>query len=191
MGLKLALHAGSRGGYHGIDVSTSAASRRGLMDPRDLSGKRGEFIASTRLLDFCGNPIPYFAPQPLDGKFPTYDLLVELTHGGTSKPYFFAQVKTTRPSGAKKRRSLKAELSAADVKAMIVCPIPTYLIGVDEVAEVAYILSIHGPIKGGIGTIPTTYPLDAGNLKVLHDEVSAYWKTLALSSKSKTSVFVR
>jgi hypothetical protein len=31
------------------------------MTPSDLTGKRGEFIASGRLLDFCGNPRPYFA----------------------------------------------------------------------------------------------------------------------------------
>jgi hypothetical protein len=75
------------------------------------------------------------------------------------------------------------------VKAMLVCPIPTYLIGVDEKAEVAYIVSIHGKITGGISSIPTAYPLDRGNLKRLRDEVRTYWKTLAVSSKSKTSAF--
>lgn len=35
------------------------------MNPRDLTGKRREFIASERLLDFCGNPLPYFDPYLL------------------------------------------------------------------------------------------------------------------------------
>src|SRR5256885_579644 len=58
-------------------------------------------------------------------------------------------------------------------------------------AEVAYIVSIHGTMKGGIASIPTAYPLDSGNLRILQGEVRAYWKTLAVSSQAKTSVFVR
>jgi hypothetical protein len=159
------------------------------MSPRDLSGKRGEFIASERLLDFCGNPLPYFDPHLLGEKFPTYDLLVELTGGRGSRPYFLAQVKSTRSGGKRGMTNLKVRLEFKDVRAMLACPIPTYLIGVDEKAEVAYIVSIHGKIEGGISSIPTTYPLDRGNLRILRDEVRAYWKTLAVSSTSKTSAF--
>jgi hypothetical protein len=159
------------------------------MNARDLTGKRGEFIAAERLTDFCGNPLPYFDPYQLDGKFPIYDLLVELTGGRGSRPYFLAQVKTTRSGGRKGMTDLKVQLKAADVRAMLVCPIPTYLIGVDEKAESAYIVSVHGKISGGISSIPTAYPLDRGNLRILRDEVRAYWRTLAVSSKSKTSAF--
>ncbi len=159
------------------------------MNSRDLTGKRGEFIASERLLDFCGNPLPYFDPYLLGEKFPTYDLLVELTGGHGSKPYFLAQVKSTRSGGKKGMTDLKVQLKAKDVRAMLICPIPTYLIGVDEKAEIAYIISIHGIIRGGISSIPTAYPLDRGNLRILRDEVREYWKTLAVSSKSKTSAF--
>ncbi|MBO0801271.1 MAG: DUF4365 domain-containing protein [Blastocatellia bacterium] len=160
------------------------------MDARDLTGKRGEFIASERLLDFCGNPLPYFDPHLLGDKFPTYDLLVELTGGSGSKPYFLAQVKSTRSGGKQGMADLKVQLTAKDVHAMIRCPIPTYLIGVDERAAVAYIVSIHGRLTGGISSIPTTYPLDRGNLRILRDEVRAYWRTLAGTSRTKTSSFV-
>jgi hypothetical protein len=85
---------------------------------------------------------------------------------------------------------LKVQLKAKDVRAMLVCPIPTYLIGVDEKAEIAYIVSIHGRITSGISSIPTAYPLDRNNLRILRDEVRAYWKTLAVSSKAKSSTFV-
>jgi hypothetical protein len=69
------------------------------MTSSDLTGKRGELIASERLLDFCGNPLPYFNPHLLGEKTPTFDLLVELTGGRGSKPYFLAQVKSTRSGG--------------------------------------------------------------------------------------------
>ena len=160
------------------------------MNERDLTGKRGEFIASERLLDFCGNPIPYFDPHLLGEKFPTYDLLVELTGGRGSKPYFFAQVKSTRSDGRSGMTDLKIGLKDKDVRTMLACPIPTYLIGVDERAEIAYIVSIHSRITGGITSIPTTYPLDSGNMRILRDEVRAYWRTLATSSKAKSSAFV-
>ncbi len=160
------------------------------MHARDLAGKRGEFIASERLLDFFGRSIPYFDPYLLGEKFPTYDLLVELTGQHASKPYFLAQVKSTRSGGKKGMAELNVQLKTQDVRFMIRCPIPTYLIGVDEKAEVAYIISIHGNLTGGISSIPTTFPLDRGNLRVLRDEVQAYWRTLAPSSKMKTSAFV-
>jgi Domain of unknown function (DUF4365) len=159
------------------------------MNSRDLTGKRGEFIASERLLDFCGNPLPYFDPYLLGEKFPTYDLLVELTGGHGSKPYFLAQVKSTRSGGKKGMTDLKVQLKAKDVRAMLICPIPTYLIGVDEKAEIAYIISIHGKLTRGISSIPTAYSLDRGNLRILRDEVRVYWKTLAVSSRLKTSAF--
>jgi len=160
------------------------------MHAKDLSGKRGEFIASERLLDFCGRSIPYFDPYLLGEKFPTYDLLVELTGQHASKPYFLAQVKSTWSGGKKGMAHLEVRLRAQDVRFMIRCPIPTYLIGVDEKAEVPYIVSIHGNLNGGISAIPTTFPLDRSNLRILYDEVLAYWKTLAPSSRMKTSAFV-
>ena len=160
------------------------------MTSRDLTGKRGEFIASGRLLDFCGNPRPYFDPHLLGEKFPTYDLLVELTGGSSSKPYFLVQVKSTRSGGRAGMTDLKVQVKAKDVRAMLNCPTPTYLIGVDEKAEIAYIVSIHGKIAGGISSIPTAYPLDRDSLRILRDEVRAYWRTLAVASRTKTSAFI-
>jgi hypothetical protein len=48
---------------------------------------------------------------------------------------------------------LKVQLSSQDVRFMIRCPIPTYLIGVDEKAELAYIVSIHAALEGGLGGV--------------------------------------
>ena len=85
---------------------------------------------------------------------------------------------------------LKIALKATDVQKMVRCPIPTYLIGIDEPAAKSYIVSIHGDLSGRIATIPSTYPLDGNNLKVLWEEVAAYWRTFGHTSGSKTSAFV-
>ena len=72
---------------------------------------------------------------------------------------------------------------------MVRCPIPTYLIGVDEPAARAYIVPIHGTLTRAISSMPTAYPLDRRNLKRLWHEVKDYWRTLDQSAKAKTSAF--
>ena len=157
---------------------------------RDYIGKRGEAIATSDLLNFCGNPEPYFDPHFLGEKCPTYDFLVELLGAGSSPPYFLAQVKATRLGYTKGTLDLKVAIKASDVQKMIRCPIPTYLIGVDEPAAKSYIVSIHGKLTGRISSIPSAYPLDCKNLKILWDEVVARWKTFGMTAGSKTSAFV-
>lgn len=61
---------------------------------------------------------------------------------------------------------------------MVRSPVPTYLIGVDEPAAEAYIVSMHGNLNGAISSIPTTYPLNASTLADLWTEVRLNWKTL-------------
>lgn len=157
------------------------------MSVRDLIGKRGESIVSERLLDFCGNDWPYFDPHPLGEKCPTFDYLVELVNAGDSAPYFLAQVKATKKGYSKGKARLKVGVAAADVRTMVRCPIPTYLIGVDEPAGRAYIVSVHGRRSGPISSVPTRYPLDCANLRKLWDEVKAHWGKLR--SSRKTSLF--
>jgi len=66
--------------------------------------------------------------------------------------------------------------------------VPAYLIGVDEPAAQAYIVSMHGNLKGTISSIPTTYPLNAATLADLWTEVRSYWRTL--DHKLRDSKFV-
>ena len=160
------------------------------MNARDLIGKRGEAIAVARLMEFCSNPLPYFDPHPLGEKCPTFDFLVELVGAGKSPPYFLAQVKSTRRGRRPGRLSLKAGMKAQDVQRMVHSPIPTYLIGVEEPAVTAYIVSIHGDLIGPVSSIPTSYPLDCVNLKILHDEVRTHWQTLGTLAGSKTLAFL-
>jgi hypothetical protein len=79
------------------------------MTAQDLIGKRDEAIATGRLMDFCGNPYPYFDVHPSGEKCPTFDCLVELVHAGSSVPYFLAQVKSTQKGFTKKERRLIVE----------------------------------------------------------------------------------
>src|SRR5438552_957411 len=97
---------------------------------RDLMGKRGEAIATARLMDFCGNREPYFDVHPLGEKCPTFDYLVELVNAGDSVPYFLAQVKSTRKGFSKNRHRLLVQVDAGDVRRMVQCPFPTYVIGI-------------------------------------------------------------
>lgn len=155
----------------------------------DYIGKRGEAIAQERLMDFCGNAYPYFDPHFLGEKCPTYDLLVELIGAGPSVPYFLAQVKATHRSPTPGSLMLGRRVAKKDVRKMIGCPIPTYVIGIDEPAAHAYIVSIRGTSTKGIVSIPTAYPLDSRNLKRLWEEVREYWQSLGLTAKAKTSAF--
>src|SRR6516165_7704437 len=116
------------------------------MATRDFIGKRGEAIVIARLMDFCGNPDPYFDVHPLGEKCPTFDYLVELVNAGDSVPYFLAQVKSTRRGFRGKKRRLLVQVHADDVRRMVRCPFP-YLIGVDEPNDRAYVVSVYGAIS--------------------------------------------
>ncbi len=157
------------------------------MSARNHIGKRGESIVTARLMDFCGNPEPYFDLHPLGEKCPTFDFLVELVGPEESVPYFFVQVKATKMGYGKMGRHLPVQVKKEDVRRMVLCPVPTYLIGVDEPKDKAYIVSIHGNLKSPITSIPTKYPLNHKNLRILWDEVRAYWQKLDYSAK--TSIF--
>jgi hypothetical protein len=157
------------------------------MATRDFIGKRGEAVVMGGLLDFCGNPDPYFDPHPWGEKCPTFDYLVELVGQWKSPPYFLVQVKATQKSSSPKMLHLPVALKARDVQKMVHCPIPTYLIGVDEPNAKAYIVGIHAPLKKSISRISTKHPLVPANLKTLRDEVDAYWKTM--DPALKTSAF--
>src|SRR5438105_2528320 len=148
------------------------------MAARDLIGKRGEAIACGCLMDFGSRNLPYFHPHPLGEKCPTFDFLVELLGAGATPIYFFAQVKTTRRGYSKRAGNLDVGVKAVDVQRMVRCPIPTYLIGVDEPSGLAYIVSVHGGRKGPIPSMPTTHLLNEANRKVLWAEVRDYWRSL-------------
>ncbi len=159
------------------------------MATRDRIGTRGEAIVAVRLMDFCGNPDAYFHVHPLGEKCPTFDFLVELVNAGDTVPYFLTQVKSTHKGLTKKGDRLLVKLGEEDVRRMVQCPFPTYLIGVDVSKEIAYVVSIHGTIRGSIPSMPTRYPLNPRNLRTLWEEVTAHWKKLAAAAKRSAFVY--
>ncbi len=156
------------------------------MNGRDDIGGRGEHIFAARIMQFCGRPLPYFRPRFLGEKAETLDFLVELV--GVAVPaFFFAQVKATRKELTRRERRLRVGMSADDVRRAVGVPAPTYLIGVDEPGEGCYIVAIVHGMTEAIHSIPTTHPLDCGNLGRLHAEVERFWS--GRDMRRRTSVF--
>lgn len=70
---------------------------------------------------------------------------------------------------------------------MVGLPAPTYLIGIDENNETAYIIAVNEALKSDLSSLPVSFPLDATNLERLWDEVDSFWKSRDMILKS--SVF--
>ncbi len=158
------------------------------LSTKDLLGRRGEYIAFTRLAEVCqADELPYFDPYFLGDKWPLFDALVELVGAGNKTPYFFAQVKSTR-QGYTTTGRLKVEVKKSDVVAMIQYPAPTYVIGIDEKLERAYLVAIHGGMSKKIPSLSIAHPLNCTTLKLLWDEVKQYWKDKDMSQKSSRFV---
>jgi len=158
------------------------------LSKKDHLGRRGEKIAFVRLTKVCqANDLPYFLPHFLGDKCPLFDAFVELVGAGDKTPFFFAQVKATR-EGYNKKGRLKVEVKKSDVIGMVQYPAPTYVIGIDEVQEKAYIVAVHGDMNKKISSLSTAHELNCATLKHLWDEVQDYWKDKDMTQK--TSRFV-
>src|SRR5262245_51095135 len=105
-------------------------------------GRRGENISFVRLTEVCqAKDLPYFVPHFLGDKCPLFDVLVELVGAGVKTPYFFAQVKSTR-LGYNGKKRLRVEVAKGDVLQMVQYPAPTYVVGIDEPQEKAYVVAV-------------------------------------------------
>jgi len=157
------------------------------MAAQDDIGSRGEFLFGSQVMVSCGRPLPYFQPRFMGEKARTYDFLVELVDTGDFTLFFFAQVKTTRKGYTKKFNRLRVEMSEEDVRRFSLIPAPTYLIGIDERSEAAFIVAMLEGMTGRISSIPTTHPLDCNNLPLLYAEVKQFWSNRDM--RQRTSVF--
>lgn len=157
------------------------------MAARDDIGSRGEYLFSARIMSFCGRPLPYFRPRFLGEKAQTLDFMVELVDTGDRTLFFFAQVKATRRPLTRKDKRLRVEMPADEVRRAAQVPAPTYLIGVDEQAEEAYIMPILDGMTRALPSIPTTFPLDCTNLPRLYTEVEQFWA--GRDMRRRSSVF--
>jgi len=150
------------------------------MGVADFIGGRGEAIAVMHLARICrtDQDMPYFAPHFLGEKFRTFDFLVELIDVGEIPLFFFVQVKSTRKWLAKTQvpPRLRVEVKGEDVRQMIACPIPTYVVGVHDIEERAFIIAVHGGMSGAISSITTAHELTSDTLRRLWDEVREFWR---------------
>ncbi|QDV32564.1 DUF4365 domain-containing protein [Tautonia plasticadhaerens] len=151
----------------------------------DFLGGRGEAIAFARLTRICRTDadLPFFWPHFLGEKCETFDFLVELVDAGERTPFFFVQVKTTRKSFTTTQSPprLRVEVAEKDIRRMASYPAPTYIIGVQEVEERAFIVSVLGTMSDAISSISTAHELTGETLWLLWDEVRDYWREHEMS----------
>src|SRR5580704_13515440 len=159
------------------------------MGPADFIGGRGEAIAYARLSQVCREgDRPYFWPHYLGEKCETFDFLVELVDAGEKTPFFFVQVKTTRKEFTKNQTPprLRVEVSEKDIRRMVAYPAPTYVVGVHEDEERAFIISVHGTMSEAIPSLTTAHELTCDTLRRLWDEVRAFWYERAMARPTST-----
>jgi Domain of unknown function (DUF4365) len=149
------------------------------MGKADHIGVRGESIEISKLAMFCRTKphMPYFEAHFLGEKCRRYDYLVELVDAGERPQFFFVQVKATQKELTKRQDPprLRVEVSKDDVRQMVACPIPTYLVGVHEPTERAFVIAIHGAMSEAISSITTAHELNPLTLRKLWEEVKEFW----------------
>jgi hypothetical protein len=146
----------------------------------DFIGGRGEAIAFARLTRVCraDSDLPYFWPHYLGEKCETFDFLVELVDAGEKTPFFFVQVKTTRREFTRSQTPprLRVEVAETVVRRMVAYPAPTYVVGVHEDEERAFVISVHGTMAEAISSITTAHELTCDTLQRLWEEVREFWQ---------------
>ena len=158
------------------------------LSKKDHMGMRGENISFVRLTEVCQpNELPYFIPHFLGDKCPLFDALVELVGPGDRTPYFFAQVKSTR-LGYNANKRLRVEVPKDDVLKMVLYPAPTYVIGIDELQEKAYVIVVNTGMSKKITSLSTAHPVNCTTLKLLWDEVRDYWKDKDMEQRESAFV---
>ena len=122
---------------------------------------------------------PYFVPHFLGEKNRTFDFLVELVDSTqVATLFFFVQVKSTRKEYTKtaKPPRLRVEVAGEDVLRMVATPAPTYVVGVHEGEERAFVIAAHGMMSQAISPITTAHELTPDTLRKLWEEVREYWR---------------
>jgi hypothetical protein len=142
---------------------------------RDVIGKRGENIVELCLTDYQNFARPLFRLTHLGDKWPAVDYYVELTTVPKQRPFFLLQAKSTAAKNPDK--NLRISSTRKDVEHLLQIPAPTYMLGVHEPSKRVFVRSVHeGMTVKAITTIPVAYELTSNNLKILHDEVSRFWR---------------
>ena len=142
----------------------------------DATGGLGEKIAGLALSRFMGDGDALFTVAFLGDKWEATDLLVVPKPVGSLRPYFFAQVKSTKSPLPTDRRGLAAVATKSAVKKLLEIPAPTYLLGVHVSSERVFVKAVlAGAPARGVGRFPLSNELTPDSLRVLRDEVVDFW----------------
>jgi hypothetical protein len=153
------------------------------VDKKDIIGGRGESIF--QVLITRKHPTRHYLfdlPRFLGEKKQTIDFLVELFHDESLVPFFFVQVKTTSEGYSIQEHRLKVQVTSTDMQRLAAYPVPTYIVGIDEVGEQGYLISANGECSTGFSSICTNFPLTPEILALLWDEVTGFWQAPTYST---------
>lgn len=143
---------------------------------RDALGQRGEWLFSLLITEFHSNASPIFKTQFLGDKWHYIDFIIELVGAGSYIPYFFVQVKTTRQGYTKKDKRLKVNVEKESIIGIASYPAPTYIVGIDEIQEVGYLVSANGENLKSLSSLATNFPINKQNRDILWNEVNNFWQ---------------
>lgn len=144
---------------------------------RNALGARGEAIFYVLMTEFHSEAGPIFRPQFLGEKWPTVDFIVELLGAGPDVPFFFVQVRTTRAGFTARHDRLKVGVPLPSMRRLGMLPAPTYIVGIDELGEMGYLLSANRESSLPVTSMPTVHGIDHHRREQLWHEVHDYWTT--------------
>ncbi len=152
----------------------------------DIIGDRGEIIFELAVTHYQTFGYPLFKPVFLGEKWPAIDYYVQLLRTEEITPFFFVQIKSTHNDI--NDETLSISLTKEQSGNLFKMTAPTYLVGIHEPTQRAFIRSVHTKPAQGIYKIPLKYELTPKNLKILHQEVYDFWKNTIY--KPFTSAFL-
>lgn len=115
-------------------------------------------------------------PRHLGEKKRTVDYFVEVFDPGDLAAFFLAQVKTTE-LGYTRGNRLRVAIGEADLKRLVSYPAPTYIVGIDSIGGLGYIVAANSAAVSGFSSMCTDYPLTSETLAILRDEVEEYGRS--------------
>lgn len=143
---------------------------------KDALGERGESIFFNRMTRFHSNNGPIFRPRFLGDKWPSVDFIVELLGVAGSNPYFFVQVKATRLGYTLQDQRLKIQVTEDGIRGIYSYPAPTYIVGIDDRKERAFVVSANGENLTSLSSVSTAFPINKKNRIALWKEVREFWQ---------------
>jgi hypothetical protein len=143
----------------------------------DQIGSFAELVARTDLSrPVAGNyHRPLFRVTALGEKYPTVDLIVDvLGADDVSLGFFFAQVKGTA-SGSPAAARLPVDVDLEKFNRLVRVPAPAFLIGVDVIAEVSYLVAAYRTRVTQVSSMTKAFSLRDPRVKIaLYREVLAF-----------------